>query len=71
MRGTKSDTRAQAQTVEALERLRYLMQAVIDYNEPLLRGPGQQAAAARRIAEATRQLAEIEREIAALHARET
>lgn len=68
---TKSDNRAQAQTVEALERLRYLMQAVIDYNQPLLRSSGQRAAAARRIAEATRQIVEIEREIAALHASET
>jgi hypothetical protein len=50
-------------TANRLEQLRVLFQAVIDYNQPLLPGPGHQAAARRRIAEASRALQNLDREI--------
>ena len=52
--------------IALLEQNRVLIQAVIDYNRKLVKSPGQQAAAERRIAEATRQLDEIGRELAEL-----
>lgn len=55
------------ETIRHLEQLRTLFRAVIDYNEPLLSGPGQQAAAARRIADAAREIEGLDREIADLH----
>ena len=53
-------------TTRRLEQLRTLFQGIIDYNEPLLSKPGHQAAAGRRIAEATREIQSLEREIADL-----
>jgi hypothetical protein len=66
MARSTDQVQARAQTIEALELLRPLLQAVIDYNQPLLRSPRQQASATRRITEATRQLDEIERQITEL-----
>ena len=51
-------------SVDELEQLRTLFQAVIDDNQPLLAKPSQQTAAARRIAEATQALQSLDREIA-------
>ena len=58
--------RAGAHRLAELERLRSLIQAVIDYNQPLLRSPGQQATAQRRIGEAEKQLEDLDRELSSL-----
>jgi hypothetical protein len=55
-------------SIADLQHLRGLMEAVVEDNQQLRNRPGQQASAARRIAEATRQIQDIDREIAELQA---
>jgi hypothetical protein len=58
--------KSNGRTIEQLEDFRTLLQSVIDYNEPLLAQPGQQRAAARRIAEAKEQIQSLDGEMADL-----
>jgi hypothetical protein len=59
----KADAEATDQRIGRLEPLRELFQAIIDDNQPLLSQPEHEAAARRRIAEATRQIQNLERDI--------
>jgi hypothetical protein len=66
MAGGANRRQHNGEKIMQLEELRVLLQAVIDYNEPLRSKAGHQAAAGRRIAEATLQIQALEREIADL-----
>jgi hypothetical protein len=62
-RTPKHVPKSNGRTIEQLEDFRTLLQSVIDYNEPLLAQPGQQRAAARRIAEAKEQIQSLDGEM--------
>ena len=65
-RQISANRESKAHTLAELERLRVLIQAVVDDNRQLLRSPGQQVSAHWRIAEVEPQMQELDREISDL-----